>query len=625
MKLNFYIASTFFVGVFSFAQNLTKDIPANLLKNSNAVYINKSTELKIKSIDQMEMNYSGEVVILNKQGEDEADLSLYYDKQRRLSGIKVEVIDDSGKVVKTYGRSDFSDYNGTSSNDVFSDTRYLTLNPITLRYPYKVKYSYQVDSNDTAFISDFTPFWNYQVSAVKSTYKIINTSGINFRSKVLNTDFGKVEEKKEGNTWTYDYSNINALVHEPYSPSLRSLLPKVQFSLDKFSLAGEKGDISDWNSFGKWYYSNLLQPVSTITPEILAEVTALKLSGSVEDKVRKIYQYMQDKTRYVSVQMGIGGWKPMTIQSVSEKKYGDCKALTNYTRSLLSAAGIKSYYSVIYSDDSPVSFDSDFPRMGGNHAILVVPTDQGNIWLENTSQILGYNHLSYSTTNRNVLAIKEDGIALMNTPIYKAEQSLERLNAQIKLKSSGVSDFVTQFSYSGYQYDLALRTLNPQRQKETLKSFYSQLDIDNLDIKKFENNRNNATLNYSIDFKVKNLISEVGSDLVFRAVPLYTQSLNKDSERKLPLELKAAYSENYVLEYEAPQGYQFSSIPDNISLTSEFGAYNLEFKLNEGKLIVTRNAVFKEGRYPSEKFNDYATYIRKVYQKDNTQILITKI
>ncbi len=55
---------------------------------------------------------------------------------------------------------------------------------------------------------------------------------------------------------------------------------------------------------------------------------------------------MQDKTRYISVQIGIGGWKPMLADDVNKLGYGDCKGLTNYTKALLEAVDVPSYYTL---------------------------------------------------------------------------------------------------------------------------------------------------------------------------------------------------------------------------------------------------------------------------------------
>jgi uncharacterized protein YycO len=63
----------------------------------------------------------------------------------------------------------------------------------------------------------------------------------------------------------------------------------------------------------------------------------------------------------------------------------------------------------------------------------MVPTENGNIWLENTSQQTAFNHLGFSTTDRNVLSIRKNGIELINTPVYSADQNKEKQKLKIKI------------------------------------------------------------------------------------------------------------------------------------------------------------------------------------------------
>ena len=66
-----------------------------------------------------------------------------------------------------------------------------------------------------------------------------------------------------------------------------------------------------------------------------------------QTKVAVLYNYLQQNTHYVGIQLGIGGWQTYDAAYVATKKYGDCKALSNFMISLLKEAGIKGHAVVI--------------------------------------------------------------------------------------------------------------------------------------------------------------------------------------------------------------------------------------------------------------------------------------
>lgn len=77
----------------------------------------------------------------------------------------------------------------------------------------------------------------------------------------------------------------------------------------------------------------------------------------------------------------------MLAKDVDRLGYGDCKALTNYTRALPQVVGVPSYYTIIYGDRQRRDLHQDFVSMQGNHAILAVPVKDQIYWLECTSQV----------------------------------------------------------------------------------------------------------------------------------------------------------------------------------------------------------------------------------------------
>lgn len=626
-QLYLFIFSVF--SVFSFAQDYSvSSIPENLLKNSNAVIREWSEDYSLKSVNDMTVKLTYVATIMSAAGDDYATIFIPYNPTSRVSGIRVEMFNAAGKMIKTFSKKDFADYTNNPNASLYVDNRVLILKPLSTQYPYTLKISYETNTSNTIWLRSFSPLSNFNIALEKSDFTITNNSGITIRSKINDKPIGVVSESKVGNIWKYAYQNIPAIKQEDLAPSLEYLLPNVEFSLEKFSLEGKQGDMTDWNSFGKWYYEKLLAPVSVITPEISAEISALHLSGTTAEKAKTIYQYMQNKTRYVFIKMGIGGWQPMPASEVSTKGYGDCKALTNYMRTLLTAAGIPSYYAVINDDDSVINFDKDFPKMAGNHAILMIPTEKEPIWLENTSQRIAFNHLSYSSHNRNVLAVNEKGIQIINTPIYKPEESQEKLVGKILIAEDGSISSQANFEFSGGQYDSNLRlfSLKNDEMIEALKNRHFNLKIDQLSINNLKNDRDEAKIIYDLNLKANSFSKKIGNDMFFPVMPYYqstTFSLN--DERVLPFETSFPFQDDYELEYSIPAGYKFTEVPASSNFSTEFGSYTINFNLKDNKLSVHRVLTIKKGLYPKEKFKDYVAFRKKTAGNDNTKILISKL
>lgn len=605
-------------------------IPENLKKNADAVIRKDFTTVQINKIDEIKYQYNTVTTVLNKDGVSKAAVYIPYEKGDNISDVKITIYDESGKKIKSFSKSDLADFANNPQGAFYSDNRILTLSFTPAQYPYTVDFSYQITNKNTIFIPDFVPFTSTNVSLEEAQFKIINTSGINLKTKTYPSkyEYASVIESGGALDKIYTYKNIPAIEDLQLLPQPVKILPKVSFALMQFNLEGKEGSINNWSDFGSWYYKSILQPVSVSTPAIKAEVATLNLQGTAEEKVKKVYQYMQAKTRYIFVALGIGGWQPMLPDEVQRKGYGDCKGLTNYMKTLLDEAGIPSYYCVINSSPSQISFDPEFPKMGGNHVILMVPVEKGNIWLENTSQQVAFNHLNYTTTDRNVLSIKQNGIDIINTPVYSAEQNKERQLLKVKVNEDNSITGEGNFSYTGSQYDysLGLTNLTPKERNETLKSQLDVLNCEKIEMKNFINDRDQAQTVYDVDFKANNFSKNTGNSLIFRAVPIYTNPIYKtDENRKLPFEIGQSFEDEFEINFTIPQNYKIDEIPDDVTVNSEFGNYSLQFTKNEKQIKVLRKIRVNKGLYPKEKYNEYVSFRKKAINIDNSKILITKI
>lgn len=612
----------------TFSQNYAiSEIPQELKTDANAVVRNYSSEYTINAADNLEIKEKKVISILNKAADKFAYIYIPYDKTTRVSDIKIRVLDENGKQVKTYSKSDMNDIGQSKDSYLYTDYRSFFLNVNYPGYPYTIDVSYTTRTSDTAFLPVLQPYLAENVSIENWNVGFRNESGIKLRKKVTETSFGKVEISENENSLKAEYKNIPAYREESYAPDPETIFPKVEFALDKICLKGQCSDFSDWQSFAVWY-NKLLEPVSIVTPEIQAEVNALNLTGTVSEKVQRIYQYMQSKTRYVYVGVGIGGWQPMVADDVRKKGYGDCKALTNYMRVLLKAAGIPSYYSVIYMDKTPKTFDKNFPKMDGNHVILYVPTESGNIWLENTSQKIAFDHLGYRTMDRNVVMVKENSIEIRDTPKSLAENNKEILRIKANISADNTLDVTSTFSYHGGGYDIfmPILSLTPVEQKDAIKHRYDNLQFSSIDLQNLTNDRNKGQINFDLNFKAVNYSKSLGSDIYFRAIPFLDSDFYlENADRKLPIEIPFGFTDDYEIEYTIPETYKFSETIAPVKIDSEFGSFSMEFITQDKKLLVKRKFMLNKGTFSSEKMSEYINFRKKTSKIDHTKILITKL
>lgn len=611
-----------------FSQNYAvSEIPEELKKDANAVVRQNLSQYTINSVDDIDILDTEVLTIFNKAGEKYSRVYIPYTKTLRINDVKIKLYNSEGKVTKTYSKKDLNDQSHSGQSEMYGDDRVLFTDIMGISYPYTLEIVYKASTSNTIFLPTVSPFYDFNVAIESTGIEIINKSGIKLRKKITENAYAKTEVSGDDSHLNVFYKNIPATKEEMYSPSMSIILPKSEFALDQFSLEGKKGNFTSWADFGKWY-NTLLDPVSQITPEIQQEVNSLNLKGSTEEKVKTIYQYMQSKTRYVNISIGIGGWQPMSADAVRKKGYGDCKALTNYMRVLLKAAGIPSYYSVIYMDETPKIFDKDFPKMDGNHVILCVPTEKGNIWLENTSQKIAFDHLGYRTMDRNVMMVKDNNVEIIETPKSLAENNKEILRIKANISADNNLDVTSNFSYTGGLYDMSmgLLSLTPVEQKDALKHRYDNLQFSNIDIQNLINDRNNGQINFDLNFKAVNYSKSLGSDIYFRAIPFLDSDFYlENADRKMPVEIPFGFTDDYEIEYTIPATHKFSESIAPVKIDSEFGSFSMEFIPQDKKLLVRRKFMLKKGVFAAEKITDYINFRKKTNKIDHTKILITKL
>lgn len=606
------------------------NISPALLKNADAVLRLEEIKFEIFSTTHTEEINHYVITILNENGDFWADLREQYDKLRHINSIEGVLYDALGKATKHLKNKDLVDISGTSGNDLADDDRVKKHNFYCKVYPYTVEYTIKTEYNNTLFFPGWIPQGRQRLSVERSTYRIFCPTDYKFRYKSFNYN-GEPVKAQEKNVVSTSWSvkDMPAIEREVYAPRWHELTTMVIAGPTNFQIEDYKGNMQNWNDFGKFTYAlkngrdqlpeNIKQTVHQIADGI----------GDSREKITRLYEYMQKNTRYISIQLGIGGWQPFDAKYVATKGYGDCKALTNYMYSILKEAGITSYYSLIKAGRNAGYITDDFPSSQFNHVILCVPLQKDTIWLECTDQSLPAGYLSGFTSDRFALLVKEEGSTLVRTPKYGIKENIQIRKIKADLDEQSELQFHSVTSYQAMQQDELQMTINNFPRDKLKELLHEEFDFATYDISNFEykeNKSSHPSIDETLDIAVSNYATITGKRL-FILPNVMTRShlkLPVDSTRKFDLDLSDEYQEVDTVEINLPAGYTTESLPQDVSVNSKFGKYNCSVRLSGNQLKYYRSIEHYAGRFPAKDYAELVKFYETIYKSDRNKVVLVK-
>ena len=626
---------TIFVGI-TFSLKAQKNeysillISDSLKVNAKAVVRLNQIDIVISSQRNMTISTKRVITVLNEKGLSAIDAVENYNKKTSVKDIEAYVYDGLGNEVKKIKRKDFKDQSAVGSSTLFSDSRYVYLDYTPTQYPFTVVYESKIETSNTAFIPQWYPVSNFFVSVEKSVLNVDCPLNLGFKKMEFNFENFNIQKTNDTPAQlSYTASNILAQKQEDYSPAFSAVLPKVMMALELFHLEDVDGSAKTWKEFGQWYSDEILSGTTVLSEETKAKMRTLV--GEEKDPIRKaklIYSYVQQKSRYVSIQVGIGGWKPMYANDVDRLGYGDCKALTNYTKALLEAVDVPSYNTILYGDSYKKDIESEFVSMQGNHMILAIPNGNKYTWLECTSQDDPFGYQGTFTDDRNVLVIKPEGGEIVRTKLYEDRGNTQLSSGTYSLSKEGdlLGEIKIVSEGSQYNQKAMLENLQPTEKEAHYKKYWS--NISNLKINKtaFSNDKENVRLTERTEISAVNYGNISGGKMMFalNAYNQYNGSVKRN--RKNPFEIQRGFSDVDEITIVLPHEFTVEFLPNNYELKTKFGAYKTEFiKEDNGSILYKRSLFINKGMYSNTEYDEYRVFIEQVSRNDNAKTILTKI
>ena len=582
-------------------------IPDSLRKNADAVTREEYIKFTIKDINTAKYEVHEVVTILNEAASGYLDFHEFSYKFRWLNDAEIKVYDALGIKKASYSKKDMTSVNYGEGLVPEGKVTYFSVNaqayPITIEKNYTIKYNGLFSYPGNYFHPPYH-------SVEKAVFEVEAPSDLSFRYKLLNCNYQPVVTKgaaKELYHW--EVKNLSAYKAEKHAGGTDYYVPQVLLAPNKFKLDDYEGDMTSWKNFGNWINS-LYQKTTDLKEERKQFFKNLVKNATTDfEKARIIYNYLQTNMRYVSIQLGIGGLRPFPASFVDDKKYGDCKALSNFLKAALDAVGVKSNLLIIEGGENPGLILEDFPANYFNHVILCMPQPKDTVWMECTSTTLPFAELGPFTENRKAMMITDNGGVLVNTPVSFYKNNTVDFSTTIKVKEDGGAAVTALYKSTGDERDNLLMGFHDMKEDDKRKFFITHNGWKQPDALELNNTARQANP-YVATAKMgyENIASFKAGTKLFLEPRLYhffDEDIPETSNRLHDFFFSFPYQQSDTTVYELPEGFTIENLPKDKTIEYPFATYTSSYKWDGANsrlsciaYVAVKQRIVKAADYP---------------------------
>ncbi len=574
-----------------------------------------------------------DVEVLSEEGFDQISYTVFgYDNFTRIKSLVLTIKDSEEKIIKRVKKKDFIDQAAVGNSTIYSDSRVLYYHINEIKPPYSFTVEAEVEINQLMAIPTWRPIngENVNLKSGSLSIKCFKDMDIQYRSNLIgDPSVNSIQDQKH---YKWSLRNVASVQNlSVYDSELTSVLPEVRWVPLHFEFGGIKGGFATWQDFGSWLYalSEDTRSLPAAAKEELHEFISQDMTQS--EKIKAVYGYLQERVRYVSVQLGIGGWKPYSATSVHENQYGDCKALSNYTQALLSEIGITSYYTVIFSgryDNDYVK--KDFPSNSFNHVVLLVPVENDTILLECTSQSSPCGFKGSGTDNRFALAVGKNKSRLFRTDQFDAIENVQVDSVFISIDQGGKMKLQSHTELYGSKAEIFTLIKWPETEQRKWISdhvVFAQFNIDShsLEVEEIGDWDYKVILTTAL---ISKNFSTISGRRIFFTPAVYHEfgEIGLPDSVQFSFNLSNSYQFNTYVEFDLPENYTIESTLEDREIVRKFGRYKITFNYIEetNKLGVFRHFEINKGVYPRDLYKEYKLFRKEIWSIEQDEIVLVR-
>ncbi len=450
-----------------------------------------------------------------------------------------------------------------------------------------------------------------------SQYVLITPSSrrFNFRASGVPGLKRTVVENAGETTFDFVAKNVPALESEPLQPPLSEALGHVHVSTYR-----------TWEDVGRWYWG-LVRDQFTADAEVRSRLADIvKGAKTEEERVRAVYAFVVQKTRYAALEFGIHGFKPYRCAQIFARGFGDCKDKATLLVTMLKELGIPATIVIVRSGQRG-DFESDPASLAPfDHAIAYVPSL--DLYLDGTAEFTGSRELPAMDRGALALQINDGAARLVHLPEPSAGESVTQRQLEVTPGPDGSASItwrlnVTGVSASSYRQRYHAEGTRHLRLQEALAGEWPGFEIDHdvaSDLEDIERPVHLGAKGQAPAFARREggvFTANVGArgSLVKRWASL--------SQRSTDLRLTARETQETDTLVHLPVGARVVEPPRSAEGTSAFGAYHVAAEVTATAVHVVTRIEINRSRISAKEYPAFRAFCESSDRAMNQTLVYT--
>lgn len=458
---------------------------------------------------------------------------------------------------------------------------------------------------------------------------------LNYRQSSLIPDKPNKTETSSLINLEWVSENLPEIKPENWMPEEINLFPLIYVS-----------SLNGWKDLNRWAHSLFVPHVSEDEKIQAIANEIAKSANSEEDKIRSVFEYMEENIRYVFAHVGRNGYEPHDALDVLNNGYGYCKDQTVLSVSILKALGIDAYPVLAASSGSEMT--KGMARNYFDHMFVFIPSSEKrpDMWIDTTGSKLDFPGIHWTNEGKPALVVNGSDNTMRKVISDHNVKHLAEVNLIFESEKGVDVDISMDVIYSGLMGQNVASMLNfaPDKDafiKEMLSPIYPKANLIKTSYEKIQELKD--TYKLSATFVAKDawkgspepLNINLGISQFVGLASNFT-SIDEPSKRTQPFQTSLPFEIQLSAKIPHPGG-NYAPITINTSPDYESDYFSLKqsgLVSEEGDYLIQASLRSNEMIIPVADYENYYRATRNIiglpqwfisYQIDETALKLSKI